>query len=393
MLFQSLDDNKFLGVYVSGAVYRDSIPNGLSKTWRYCAYLPPEDIIYANLYCGGKSLSEACPDSLSSEWSQISGRIKAHLDACRTAQVDLQDNSFFDLIPSKLLVDFCEIKNRITEHVLINYIKPTNYEFLCELEGLLSSIRQRKINLDLEAIKPHTISAHARMSYKKLKNASRVVDYDAFKSKTGRLTTKRESFPILTLNKQLRGSIKPNNDHFIELDFNAAELRTLLALSGGSQPANDIHEWNAENIYNGLTREEAKKRIFAWLYNPESSDHTSSKIYDREKVLQKYFTGDQVTTFFDRKIPADQHHALNYIIQSTTSDLLLKRAIEIGKLLQGKKSYIAFTLHDSVIVDYAEEDSHMLRNIVDTFRATDLGEYVVNVSVGDSFGTMKRLNL
>ena len=98
-------------------------------------------------------------------------------------------------------------------------------------------------------------------------------------------------------------------------------------------------------------------------------------------------------TFFDRTIPSDDHHALNYIVQSTTSDLLLKRAIEIVKLLHGRKSYIAFTLHDSIIIDYANEDSALLCQAVDTFKATDLGEFVANVSVGKNFGNMKRLKV
>ena len=142
MLFQSLDDNKFLGVYVNGVVHRGSIPEGLTRTWRYCSNLSSADIIYASLYCGGKSLDEICPESLLTDWTRTSGQIKAHLAACQTALMDLQDNNFFDLVPEATLIDFCEIKNQITEHVLSNYSKPDNYEFLCELEGFLASSTQ-----------------------------------------------------------------------------------------------------------------------------------------------------------------------------------------------------------------------------------------------------------
>ena len=104
--------------------------------------------------------------------------------------------------------------------------------------------------------------------------------------------------------------IEPTNDFFIELDFNAAELRTLIALQGKTQPREDIHEWNIKNVYRGLvTREEAKKRIFAWLYNPDSKDYLSSRAYDRGSVVQKYFTQGQVRTFWDKINPLGRENS------------------------------------------------------------------------------------
>jgi len=177
----------------------------------------------------------------------------------------------------------------------------------------------------------------------------------------------------------------------VELDFNAAELRTLLALSGREQPQEDLHEWNVKNVYRGqVTRDDAKRRIFAWLYNPSSKDRLASRAYNREAVVQKYFEENQVKTFFNRAIPADDHHALNYIIQSTTSDLFLKRAVEVGKILQDKKSDIAFLLHDSMVIDFAKEDTNLLNDIIAVFSDTDFGRYLTNVSVGKDYGNMKR---
>jgi len=393
VLFQSVDNKQFAGIYANGAIHRDAIPEGLRATWGYCSWLP-DNITYANLYCEGKSLDEVCPEALSLEWKQVSSGIRAHMAACREAKVDLHNNSFLDLIPEKLLLEFCEIKNRITEHVLTNYTRPKNYDFLLELEWLLASIRAHPLNLDLRVISSNLTTAHARAVYKRLKGARRVVDYDPFKTKTGRLTTKKDSFPILTLNKAFRQAIAPNNNYFVELDFNAAELRTLLSLSGKEQPDGDIHEWNIKNVYRGLvTREEAKKRIFAWLYNPESKDHLSNRAYNREEILAKYWNGTQVETYFGREIEADKYHAVNYIIQSTTSDLFLKRTIEVAKILEGRVSYVAFTLHDSLIIDFAEEDKDLLKQAVDTFGNTDLGKFGVNISVGENFGEMKRLTL
>ena len=72
-----------------------------------------------------------------------------------------------------------------------------------------------------------------------------------FGSKTGRLTNVKGYFPILTMDKEHRSVVKPKNDLFVELDYNGAEIITLLALSGREQPKQDIHQWNVQNVANG----------------------------------------------------------------------------------------------------------------------------------------------
>ena len=166
----------------------------------------------------------------------------------------------------------------------------------------------------------------------------------------------------------------------------------LLALSGKQQPEEDIHDWNVTNVYNdSLTREDAKKRIFAWLYNPGSKDPLSNKTYNRDEVVKKYFNGKQVKTFFDRTIPADDHHALNYIVQSTTSDLILRQAIKLNKLLENRKTNIAFLVHDSVVLDMASEDEQMINDIYHVFADTEFGSFKTSVKAGKNFGELKKL--
>ncbi len=89
------------------------------------------------------------------------------------------------------------------------------------------------------------------------------IKYNPFGTKTGRLTTQKNSFPILTMDKKFRKILKPQNKWFVEFDYNAAEIRVLLGLLGVDQPHIDIHDYNAYELFDGkLTREESKKRIF-----------------------------------------------------------------------------------------------------------------------------------
>jgi DNA polymerase I-like protein with 3'-5' exonuclease and polymerase domains len=103
-------------------------------------------------------------------------------------------------------------------------------------------------------------------------------------------------------------------------------------------------------------------------------------------VVKKYFNGGQVTTFFDRVIESDEHHALNYILQSTAADLFFKQMIKVWKMLEGRESRIAFCMHDSLVIDYCEKDSDVLKELKQTFSNTDLGSFVVNVSAGKNYG-------
>ena len=115
-----------------------------------------------------------------------------------------------------------------------------------------------------------------------------VCDYNPWGTITGRLATNPNSFPILTMNKEFRTCVRPTNDWLLELDFNAAELRTLLALSGEEQPPNDIHDWNVKNIFGGtLTREQAKVQTFAWLYSSKETKDLE-RLYNKDVVRNKY---------------------------------------------------------------------------------------------------------
>jgi len=395
VLFETLDNKQdCIGIYCNGRIHKESFPENLSGTWSYTPYLNRRSIEYASLYCGKSFVGSACPEHLEHRWLKISDKLKAFLRSFEEAKVDLNENCFFDLVPERFLLEFCDVKNKITKHVLETFKRPHNYDFLARLSKVVYDIENQKLNIDLFPLDKAIYKFKTRQARTKISNAEPYVKYDIFGTKTGRLTTKKNSFPILTLAKEYRSVLKPRNERFVEFDFNAAELRTLLALSNKKQPEEDIHEWNAKNVYRGLiSREEAKQRIFAWLYNPESKDHLSDQTYDRESVVKEYFDGAQVSTFFNRVVPADKRRALNYIIQSTASDLFLRRMVAVHDFLKDKKSFIGFCLHDSLVVDFAEDEKHLIPEIKEIFSETELGEFVVNTSIGKNFGDMKRIHV
>jgi len=363
------------------------------RTWNYANFLEDRSIEYAALYCGGKSLGDVCPDSIKDTWDDVYGRMLAFYRAIHEARVDLNENCFYDLVPESFLRDFCEIKNKITEHVFENYEKPPNYDLLLEVQKILSEIQVRPLNLEFSALRSKLHQYKTRNWHEKIKKADPYISYNLFGTKTGRLTTKRGSFPALTMPKEYRGIVRPTNEWFLELDFNSAEIRTLLALAGNEQPKEDIHEWNIKHVFKtDMSRDEAKKNIFAWLYNP-AAESPATKFYDRDKIKKQYWDGEMVRTEFGREIESDDHHAVNYIIQSTTSDLFLRRMVAVNELLKTKQSHIAFCVHDSLVIDLHSDDKHLVPLIKETFGDTDLGKFKVNLSAGKNYGEMQELSL
>ena len=393
MLFQTLDDKKeCVGIYYGELLFDKSLPDDITHTWSYSSFLRDREIEYAKLYCGGVTLDKACPEALTERWEASRDKLKAFIKSFNTARVSLDENCFFDLVPEKFLIEFCRVKNQICEHIFDNYEKPKNYDYLVSLTEIIEDIKYRRLNIN-----PKNLSMFEADHRKFAQNLSKIehsCKFNIYGTKTGRLTTEPKSFPILTLKKELRCVIEPHNDYFVELDFNAAELRTLIALQGKVQPEGDIHEWNVKNVYRGLlTRDEAKKRIFAWLYNPESQDYLSSRYFSRDRVVQKYFTEGHVTTFFDKVIPSEERTALNYIIQSTCAENVLRQMIKVSNYLKGCRSYVAFPIHDSIVLDLSKEDRERLPEIIDIFSNTALGKFKVNVGVGTNFGNLERLKI
>jgi hypothetical protein len=85
--------------------------------------------------------------------------------------------------------------------------------------------------------------------------------------------------------------VKPHNDWFVSLDYNGAEVRTLLQLSGHQQPEVDIHEWNIKNLFDGeVDRDTAKTLFFGWLYNPEYTTPNQTRFKQNIIIVKKYLT-------------------------------------------------------------------------------------------------------
>lgn len=391
MFFQLLD-NKFdcAGTYIDGSFVWDRIPQGLSKTWAYSDHLYGMDIDYAQLLVAGKSLNDVCPPHLTQRWEEANNLLRGHYKAINASSIDISDVCFYDLIPQKHLQHYFDTKNEITRWVFENVERPQHYNLLKRMQAAVKELKRHPVNLNSFAVYVSGADCmKAKHLYDQFGESTPYVDYDIFGTVTGRLTTKKNSFPILNLKKELKNHVRPNNDVFLELDFNAAEVRTMLALQNHEQPEEDIHEWNIKNIFKqDLSREKAKTKLFAWLYN-EESNAIESDFYDRESLRERYYDGEKVQTPFGRSINAPVRKALNYLLQSSSSDNTLDRFCKISNFLRATRSHVAFVVHDSVVIDLHKDDRFLIPQLSDMFGDTKLGRFKVNCSLGKNLGGMK----
>ena len=385
MIFYQKVNNK---TYFYQDQFVQSLPEGNKATWFF------DNMDTGSFYVqsvADQKVEDYLPYMELGEWSKVNNKINSQKKALETCKI--RDEDMLALLPESLIKEYYSFLNKATKaFVEKNKVNSFNMH-VSRVASLIEKIKRQRVRVNFKnLLEEEDKNPRNKRVLKKIKEGKRVIDYDVLGSRTGRLTNKSGSIPILTLKKELRSIIEPQNDLFAEFDYNAAEARVLLALCGVEQPQDDIHDWNIQNVFRGLgTREEAKVRLFSWLYNPNSDDHLLNRTYDRKKVLKKYYDGKAVKNIFGREIESDDFHALNYLIQSTCADLVLEQAVKLDNLLKNKKSKIAFIVHDSIVVDVTKEDFNMMTTMLNCFADTRLGKFKVNVSGGKTFGDMRKI--
>ena len=376
MILQTLDiKDNCKGICHQGSFILDGAKELASKystAWKHSPILDDEKYRYLYLSLKDNDLSSYSHDV--ELFLTYEKKMQAHQKAAVSAKVSLEEECFFDLLPEHQLTRWFSLRQQALEVLHKATEKEDDYDILHKAHVLTSEIGRQ--DLMFEGKKGR-------------------VQYNIFGSATGRLTTKKGSVPIMTLKREDRYKITPQNDAFVELDLNAAEVRTLMALSGREQPQEDIHAWVTKNVFGGeIERSKAKIELFAWLYNPSSSESRFDEFFSRLIFRDFFAPEDEVlTTPFGRRLAVDERKAQNYLLQSTTSDIVIQNAYKIMKMLKGKKSQIAFTLHDSIIVDMCKKDAIMLRKIKEQFEETPWGPFMSTCKIGKTFGDLKELKI
>ena len=215
MIFQTLDDKEScVATYYDGALHFDEVPDAPTATWNYHTYLP-DNVKFAELYTSGKTAEEVCPEELKKDWDEVTSRLKGMLRSFYYVGLTPGNFCFFELVPHRFLKQHAELKNKITKHVIENYDKPQNYEHLVQVEKLIKTLSKIPVKLNPSNVRLQMATQKGRELYRKFQD-NPTIAYNQFGTRTGRLTTRPNSFPVLTLSKKMRGIIEPYKSVFLE---------------------------------------------------------------------------------------------------------------------------------------------------------------------------------
>lgn len=392
-MFQTLDTkNNCHAVYENGVFHFEEYKPQGSETWAFHQAANKENLKIAQIWAGGASLKECCPADLTQDYAEIEKKLQSFNLAFNAVDFNVEEWCVYDFMPLSFLIDLCEIKNKITENVLNNWTKPKSYDHMVKVHQILSQINFNEVIFDLDVAAQVSTTKALQGKLKAIYKANKWVHYDPYGTTTGRLSTKPNSFPILNIPAEFKTAIRPHNDLFVELDLNAAELRTMLALSGREQPEEDIHQWNLQNVFSRVdSREVAKKKAFHWLYSNAGGNKKLEEVYNKEKIKSDWFHHDFVKTPFGRAIKCDESHAINYVVQSTTADLVYENTSKINELLEDRKTFVAFIVHDCIVLDLSKKDLDLVDDLVDTFSLTRFGNFKSSIKAGKTLGTLKEI--
>ena len=218
----------------------------------------------------------------------------------------------------------------------------------------------------------------------------------------GRYGLKNESFNILSLDKSLRHNLVPANEgyKFLEFDFNAFEIRTLLAVSKIKQPEGDLYDLLHKSLNDNSTRDQFKKNLIVSLYSGKERETVLKPILDSRQFYKRYPIIDgNVVNIFGKKMQTDSYHLLSRVLQSSAAYILFKQMHSLISFIKEKslKSRLAFCIHDSVCLEIHESELNYIndfKNIITNVSIEHLNYkevFPVKTKIGENYGNLKQI--
>jgi len=216
----------------------------------------------------------------------------------------------------------------------------------------------------------------------------------------GRYGLQEGSFPILSCSKDERKKIAPiSEDHvLVEFDFNAFEIRTLLALCNIDQPNEDLY--GILHIkQDHLTRTEFKQNLIASLYSNRPERTPLNSIIQKRHLKRRFPLIDGVVVNpFGKKMESDNYHYYSRLLQSTAAYILFQQmyVLQMYLINNKSKSNIAFCIHDSVCMNVHKDELNLVpefRNILSLVKIKNYdGKFMMKMKIGKTYETMEIVN-
>ena len=212
---------------------------------------------------------------------------------------------------------------------------------------------------------------------------------------TSRPSNTFNSINFAALNKDdgERACFKPENDKFIELDFQGYHPRLIGEMVGFDFPK-DKNTYDVLGEVLGVSRQEAKELTFKQLYGGVWSEYQNKPFF---KDVIKY-TDDMWDTYqyggsfkCDNKIfirddeNITRTKLFNYIVQSKETSTNVDLLKLVFDKLKNKKTKLVLYTYDAFLFDYSNEDKGLIQEIVNIL------DYPVNIKQGKTYHGLEKL--
>ena len=189
---------------------------------------------------------------------------------------------------------------------------------------------------------------------------------------TSRPTNAFNSINFLAFNKEngSRTAFIPENDAFVEFDFDGYHLRLIANKMGTEIPQDEsIHEYLGKQYFgkNELTPEEyqeAKKITFRQMYNGVEDEYKHIEFFEDVAIaVDAMWTTYKSNGFLElpnrRRITLENvnpQKLFNYYIQCLETVNNVKKLDKLKNYLKDKQSKVLLVVYDSILIDYAASD-------------------------------------
>ena len=200
------------------------------------------------------------------------------------------------------------------------------------------------------------------------------------------------NFAALNKDNSERTCYRPENDKFIELDFQGYHPRLIGEMIGFNFPK-DKNTYDVLGELLGVTQQEAKELTFKQLYGGVWAEYQNKPFF---KDVNTFIDGMWDTYQYGGSIKCDnkifindaemtRSKLFNYIVQSKETSTNVELLELVFSLLEGKKTKLVLYTYDAFLFDYSKEDGNLIQEIINIL------DYPVNVKQGKSYHGLEKL--
>lgn len=367
-------------MYISDLGISDSLPIREDTVYLSMyferSFLLREDILYLPCLIRSYSYHMYLTDYPNySNFKLLHEKFKAELRVLQTCK--FPTSTFLDFLNPKIPEEFYAEYKQVCLYLYDKYKNVEDYEYIAKAFIISEYIYGNSLIYENSLVK---------------------VSYNPF-TDYGRYGLNANSFNILSLARDKRHKLVAAKDfEFFEFDFNAFEIRVLLAILKINQPKGDLYEVLHNLSDDFRQREQFKQLLISSIYSKNEHKTVLFNILKSKHFYQKYPIVDgKVTNIFGKTMESDDYHLLSRVLQSSAAYILYQQLYELLVYLKRNnlKSKVSFCIHDSICLSIHKDEVSLIKEMEDIISHVKIDKlnyssyFQMKIKRGQNYGEMK----